>query len=292
MSLCHNGIMRPRVWIPLLLASLLAGTGCQAPQPIGGKPREIASPRIVSISPSATEMLSKAGIYNTLAGRSANCNFPMNFSKVPVVMNGTTPDYEKIAGLKAQVLLYDGALYGDSQVSKFKDMGMQLVKWDPNTLKEYERDSFTLANAVGGEMMMSEYMDGIYRAVAEARGSLEQQGLTGARIAILIGRPGQYLAPGTKSLWGDLTERVGGKLVGGDSSRFEPISLEELVKANPQVIISAGGGKAIYADPALKSVEAIQKKRVYDIEEDVLLRRGARIDQLVEAIGTGLAKVK
>lgn len=110
---------------------------------------------------------------------------------------------------------------------------------------------------------------------------------------MLIGQPGSYLAPGTDSFWADILRQCGVNPLGPKAKAFAPINVEAIVQADPQVIFtSTGVGAKVLGDPRLQTVAAVKNKRVYEIETDVLVRRGARIDMLVDSIGVAIGKLR
>jgi hypothetical protein len=66
-------------FIALALVTLF---GCSQPKTFGGVPRKVVYKTIVSLSPSATEVLSNSTI--KLAGRTKADNYPITISSVPV----------------------------------------------------------------------------------------------------------------------------------------------------------------------------------------------------------------
>ncbi len=274
--------------------SLAVLAGCQSGPVIGGQPRASAAPQVVSLSPSTTELSSKFDLNRTLIGRTAACNFPPStISSAEIVMEGTVPDYEKIAALKPDVVFYDKSLFSENEISKIDQLGIKTIAWDPLTFEDYRKQIFTMSSAVGGEMTTSEYIDSIYRGFAQSRGVLSEKGIDQPGMMIMIGQPGSYMAPGTESFWADILKQCGAKPLGPNSKAFSPINVEAVIQANPQVIFtSTGAGAKILTDPRLQSVDAVKAKRVYEIETDVLVRRGGRIEMLVDSIGVAVGKLR
>lgn len=283
--------MTRRALLPLLAASLLVGAGCQPSGPlVGGSPLAVRDAKVVSLSPSTTEIITKTGLNNQLIGRSANCNWPLNLASVSVVMTGTAPDYEKIVGLKPNLVVYDEALFSQAEIQKIKDLGIETLGWNPNSLKEYENQAWQIVNVMGGVMMTSEYIDGIHRYIQSGEAGLEEKGLSDVRVAVVVGRD-NYLLAGTESLWADLLAQMGAKVIGPKGTSYAPMNVEAIIQGNPEVIFAAGTGEQILKDPRLRTVKAVAGRQVYNIDADVLLRRGGRLDQLTEAFSVGLNKV-
>lgn len=278
----------------LTCVSLAVLAGCQSGPVIGGQPRATASPQVVSLSPSTTELISKFDVNRNFIGRSANCNFPpTTIDSAEIVMEGTVPDYEKIAALKPNVVIYDKSLFSESEIGKIDQLGIKTVAWDPLTFEEYRKQIFTMASEIGGEMTTSEYIDAVYRGFAQSRGVLSEKGINNPTLMVLIGQPGSYLAPGTESFWADILRQCGANPAGPAAKAFAPINVEAIIQANPQIIFtSTGVGTKVLGDPRLKGVTAVKNKRVYEIETDILVRRGARIDMLVDSIGVAIGKLQ
>lgn len=287
--------MLRRGFVGLLTCACLAFlAGCQSSPVVGGQPRAKMMPQVISLSPSTTELTSKFDVNQNLIGRTANCNFPTTtISSAEVVMDGTAPDYEKIAALKPDVVIYDKSLFSESEISKIDQLGIKTVAWDPLTFEDYRRQIFTMASAIGGEMTTSEYIDSIFRGFAQARGVLAEKGIEKPGMMFLIGQPGSYLAPGSESFWADILRQCGVNPVGPAGKAFAPINVEAIIQADPQVIFTSSGvGTKILGDPRLQSVAAVKNKRVYDIDTDVLVRRGSRVEVLVDTIGVAIGKLR
>ncbi len=278
----------------LAVAALMAGlVGCSSGPVIGGKPRTPAAPKVVSLSPSTTELTSKFELAQGLAGKTVNCNFPPSGNQTAqIVMSGTSPDYEKIAEIKPDFVVYDKSLFSENEISKIEQLGTKALAWDPKTFEEYRTQMFVISSAIGGEMTTSEYVDNIYRGFAQAKGVLREKGIADTPMMILIGEPGAYLAPGSSSFWADIVKNCGAKLAGPDAGAYAPINVEAIIQAAPQFILTSESvGAKFLADPRLQGVPAVKAKRVFDINSDILVRRGARIENLVDSINIAIGKL-
>lgn len=278
---------------------LLAGValallaGCSSGPVIGGKPRVPATMKVVSLSPATTELTSKFDLGMGVVGKTANCNYPPTLnSTAQIVMSGTAPDYEKIASIKPDIVIYDKTLFSENEIAKIDQMGFKTLAWDPKTFEEYRTQLFVMASEIGGEMTTSEYIDSIYRGFAQAKGVLKEKGIVDPPMMILIGEPGSYMAPGTKSFWADLAADCGTKLVGPDAAAYAPVNVELIIKEAPQFILTSEGvGAKVLADPRLQGVPAVKSKRVFDINPDVLVRRGIRVDSLIDSFNVAIGKL-
>jgi iron complex transport system substrate-binding protein len=271
-------------------AFALSAAGCVASSSaIGGKPREIAQPKVVSLSPSTTELVAKSAVPQALVGRTASCNFPMNIQSQPIVMAGVKPDFERIAASEADYAVYDADLFSEADLSKLKEIGVEPLPFKAKTLDEFADFCYQLGRRIGGETTLSEYVDSIMKKIAEGR---VEDGRPKPRALFLTGSEGEYLALGKGSLLADIVVRMNGEVVGPDADRWSAMNAEAILAADPQVIVCAGNASRVLADPRLAGTSAVKAKLVVDIDGDILLRSGQRMDQLVEAIGILLNRVK
>jgi len=69
--------------------------------------------RIVSLLPSATEIVGALGLTHLLVGRSAECDYPANVSALPVVTSARI-DSEVLSGAQIDQAVRDAVLDGSS----------------------------------------------------------------------------------------------------------------------------------------------------------------------------------
>jgi ABC-type Fe3+-citrate transport system substrate-binding protein len=90
---------------------------------------------------------------------------------------------------------------------------------------------------------------------------------------------------GVDTTQGELAEVmrvIGADPVGPDTAKFETLSPEFLFQANPDVIIVAGEAKSFLADTRFANLDAVKNLRIFGNNQDMWVRRGGRIDNLIE----------
>lgn len=279
----QNRRMRPRLGIGLLLiALLLSVVGCQPSAQFHGKPNPTSYRTIISLSPSTTEI---AGTFITdsarLKGRTSACDHP-DFVRNIEVVGSVKPDYEKIAALKPDLILYDKTLYTDSDIEKLKAVAPQadLMVLDSSTIARYIDFLYRFAAATGSETQLMDYAEKVIQASGVGKSNPPDP--KPKVITLIGGGPNsEYMAAGTKSFLADVVRDGGGEPVGPESDRFEVANVEHLVKWNPDLIFTSDDPKTILSDPRLKDIGAVKGKAVLQFRGDVLLRAGARVDKLV-----------
>lgn len=276
--------MRFALALPILFAAAISGCVAKS-QPIGGTPRTGKVPRVVSLGPGTTEIVASNINLQLLVGRSESDDFPKNVASIPVVAS-LKPDFEKIKSLGANFLVYDADLFNPDDVKKLEASGVEAFAFSAHTVAGFEKELYELAGKLGSETAVSAYVDRIERERSLAEGDEPAQR---PKVAVVLGG-GKYLA-GTDSFLADVVRIAGGKIVGPASVKFDPMSSEALVAAAPDVIVlattKADAQKdvaAIRADPRYAATPAVRNGRVSAIEQDIVLRRGSRVDKLIESM--------
>ena len=277
--------------VSLMLVPMLLLSACNKQvDPIGGKVRTgHVTHAIISLSPNVSEMLALAGVSSQmLVGRTASCNFPPDFAAVPVVMAGVKPDYEQIAGIHADVIAYDASLFSDEDIAKIKALNIKTLEFNATNMDEWSRFMSAIGKEIGNELHASQATDRSFGAYHAMLASGQKN--AGKSIAVIIGDPSTgYRLVGQKSFLGNALSQAELKVVGGDSADFAPANLEMLIQADPDFIVTTKKSQAaILADPHLQSLSALKAKRVLDIEDDILLRVGGRLELLFNGLSAGI----
>lgn len=289
----HNAPMHSASRVLLLLGLLLGVVGCGADESV--RFRAVRPDKIyrsfVSLSPGATEILAQNVDVMLLKGRTASCNYPDSIKGVPVVAS-VKPNYEKIASIKPDLLVYDAVLYSEADIARLKGVG-ETFAFKANTLDGFLEELAQLGSLTGKETGLSGYID----KIVDERSAAQGDPITPKpRVVFLMaGRGSAHMVLGTGSFLADVVRASGGEPVGPEADRFVTTDPERLVALNPDVILVAddkqgAGTQAILADPALRAVAAVKSRRVVPINADYAVRRGARVDKLIQALHGALAR--
>ena len=283
--------------LPLLIFGLIfALVGCKDKQvPHARRPKLYRS--VISLSPGTTEIIALNGDLISLKGRTAACNWPANsLGNVPVVAQ-VKPDYELIAKIHPDFIVYDKSLYSEQDIAKIKALGADTFEFSSNTVEDYIKDLYMLGSKLASETRFNDVATRVRVEIAAAGADkLEPK----PKVAVIMPGPGgsDYIE-GSKSFVADVVRKSGGEFVGPDSDKFGPMNAEALVALNPDIIVvnasksdAATNVGLVANDPRLKTINAVKNGKVQPIDGDVLLRRGQRVDQLIKALHSVLAQAK
>ncbi len=282
-----------RFGVLLPLIAILAA-GCFRPVTIRGVRRPFVIHRIVSLSPSTTEIVGMYGV--GLAGRTGACNFPVSVQKLPVY-GGVKPDYEKLAKDRPDLIILDADLYSGADQQKLRALKFSTFTMKARTINEFTDELKQFGAITGSELTTSGYIDTIHAARATAQAT----SMTPKPTVLALSGATNSIAAGTKSFIADEIRASGGEAVGPEADRFVPINPEVLLQTNPDVILLAIESKenqkliddpeykAFVSNPRYQALKAVKSRSVYPINGDILLRRGARVDQFITALFKALA---
>jgi len=269
--------------VALAVAVALVGCGAEA-KTVGGKPRTKVIKRIISLSPSLSEIIA-LNDPSLLVGRTSSCDYPIgSFANVPVVAE-VKPDYEKVVAAQPELIIYDSTLFSEADIEKLKSVAKsaEVMPFEAKSVRGLIDWIVRFGAKTGGESTYSEYCDRIYASVARAKASPAN----GVKVAIITGGPAEgYFAAGTDSFLADVVRQTGAELVGPKSDKFAPINAEALTSLAPALILTSDKAEAVLADAKLGAVPAVRAKKVFGIRGDVLLRAGSRVHTLIDGISS------
>ena len=242
---------------------------------------ESAPRRIISLSPSATEILHGVGAFGRVVAVSDYCDYPPEVKELPRVGGWNNPKLEQIAALKPDLVVF-AAAQEPFVKEKIEALGIRALSIPSNTLE----DAFTAISQVGGATGNAEEAA---RLLAETRGKIEEvrertRALPRRRVLCVVDRvPGtlRELYTATRgSFYAQLIDAAGGESIAPDEkSGWGKITKEAIVALDPEVIIdmvqSAQGGR-FAEDPQtvwreLGQVRAVREGRIYPLRETSVL---------------------
>ena len=226
--------------------------------------------RIVSLSPAITEALYVLGLEDAIVGVTIYCQKPPRAQTKEKIGTLMEPDMEKIVSLKPNLVLAM-SLTSPKEVQKLKDLGLKVVTFpiprDFNLLCDF---FLQLGRVVGKEkdsqQLIKEAKDHVSE-IAKKVASLPRQ-----KVLIQIGSKPLFVAT-KKYFINDYIQFAGGTNIFQDAG-LGSVSMEEVIKKNPDIIIIAtmgiSGENERNAWKRFTSIEAVKKNKVYIVDPDRL----------------------
>ena len=253
--------------------------------------------KIVSLSPSATEIFYAVGAGSQILAVDSLSNFPAN---APVSqISAFEPNVEAILAKKPDLVL----LSVDSiKAPQIRDALIKfeipvLMEKAPATLKDVYAENTILARVTdrqtGAVKLNASMARSIKNIVAKAKKS--------AKIRIYHELDDTYYSVTSDTFIGKVYKDFGAiniadAAAGADSSGYPQLSAEYLVKSDPQVIFLADSQYGVTADSVSKragwsQISAVKNNKIVELPADIPSRWGPRLVNFYRLIGNSLAKV-
>jgi ABC-type hemin transport system substrate-binding protein len=261
----------------LLTGAIGLGLGCRR----GVRPRGAA--RIVSLAPTATEVLFALGAGARVVGVSAGCDAPDAATRLPRVGSMVAPNYEAIRALRADaVAAVEGPIALDV-VERLRRDGVRVVTPRVQTVDDLRRavDAYAaLHDDAGAADRFRRAIDDGFARVARAVAGRPRP----RTVAVYSADP---LVVGGRGAWiDDLIARAGGDNAVQASGQFPLVSVEQVMSWVPSVILdfTTNGRPLAEAWAELTAMPAVAARRVHRIEDARLRRPGPRVVETVTRV--------
>jgi len=248
--------------------------------------------RIISLSPSNTEMLFALGLQDKLVGVTKYCNYPpavqelKDSGKLTVVGGYVDPDVETILSLSPDLVLAS-KIHGSDAVSIMEKKNTPAFVADSNNLSQIFDTIKRIGKITGKEAeatALTEQMQSRVNAVSEKVSPLAKKRV----FYVLWHDPVQTAGLGTFE--DELIEKAGGINIFHNLSGYAQVDPEAIAVENPEVIIACTGmGEGAdmpyqwaKTEPGLNLTDARKNECIYQAEGDVITRAGPRIVEGLE----------
>ncbi len=235
--------------------------------------------RIVSVAPSNTELVFALGKGSALVGRSDFDNYPPEVESIPSIGGFHPPNYEKIVAAEPDLLLMIGGSV-EAREKLVNEYNITVYVVDAQTFEEL----YESIRKLGVVLNAQEQAENVI-----ARMKQEVKKVTD-KVAAAKSKPKVFyevwhdplMTAGTHTFINDLITLAGGENVGASVEGWSNFSLEQLVAANPDVIIAGSPDAAsqVMSRPGWEGIKAVQDGKVFGVENpDLVSRPGPRLVQ-------------
>jgi iron complex transport system substrate-binding protein len=244
--------------------------------------------KLVSLTPATTEILFTIGAGDRVVGKVEDiANFPPEAADVPIVARFDGVDIEQVVALEADLVISAGVglTQGDA-VEQLRRADIPVLVIYPTTIERGLAGIRLIGQATG----FSETADALAIGMEQRIDELERLAATATeqpRVFYEIDVTGGIFTPPADSIYGEMLLLAGAEPISGDASYS--ISLEELVAADPEVILlgdAAYGAtpEAVAARPGWGGMTAVQDGRIHPIDDILVTRPGPRLVEGLEAL--------
>jgi len=258
--------------------------------------------RIVSLAPANTEILFAVGAGAQVVGRDLFSDFPPEASSIQDI-GGSWGEYDLEAILALQPdLVLASEINSLPLVASMEDLGLTVYYLsNPLTLEELYLNLQIVATLTGHESEASALVDSLAARVEKVdQVILPLSYRPYVFYELDATQPAMPYTAGPGTFVDLLIQRAGGfNIASGLESQWAAISLEQLLVANPTIILL---GDAAYGEtpekvslrPGWEALTAVQNGQVFPFDDNLVSRPGPRLvdglEALVEILHPGLLK--
>ena len=272
-----------RIVIPFLFAALVAvpvgqagtaGAGTEAPE------------RIVSLSPTATEMLFAIGAGKQVVAVDEQSDFP---KRAPTTdLSGYEPNVEAIAGYEPDLVIMDS----DAIASQLEAIGIEVLVLPAATVLDESYAQIEQLGEVTGHTKKANAV------VEDMTADIEE---LVAKVPADDPAPTAYYELDETFFSADSSTFIG-KLIAlagfaniadeaaGDGSGYPQLSAEFIVESDPDVIFLADtecckqSAKTVAKRPGFEDLSAVEDDQIVELDDDVASRWGPRVVNLLRTL--------
>jgi iron complex transport system substrate-binding protein len=244
--------------------------------------------RIISLSPSITEILFSLGLEERIVGVSNHSDFPPQTLAKPRVGSYINPNLEQVISLNPDLILASAAGNPREFVERMESLGFSVYTVFPKDFEGILRSISHIAAITGrehrGDMVVREMKMRKERILHLTRGRKRP------KVFLQIGTS-PIVTVGKGSFADDLISLAGGEnIAGGERVKYPRYSIEEVLIKGPDIIIITSMDPR--ADSHMlaedwnrwKTIPAVKHGRIYVIDSDLVDLPSPRIVDGLEAI--------
>ncbi len=271
----------------LVLAGALAGGlagGCWESAPPEGA-AESEPLRILSLTPSVTEILFALALGDNIVGRSNYCNFPPQAGKIPAVGDTIHLNLERIVSLEPTVAFV--VTKRADVVKTLEGLGIRTVALESDTMAELMQTIETIGRETGRTGPAGTLKGDIQNHLDKVRRRVEDLGRPKVLFAfpMAVGSSNMMVA-GRGTFVDELLNVAGAENAFPDTADWPTITPQRVIQLAPDVVIVNAIGKDAARDrvDAIRrawenwtSVPAVANGRVYILRDEFLTIPGPSV---------------
>lgn len=261
---------RPLAVKPFLLIGLVLSLGCSNKTP------EPSHQRIVSLVPSATEILYALGVEERLVGVTTFCDYPEEAKSKPKVGDFSNPSIERILALNPDIVF---ATTPEQLriLKKLQNLGIRTEIISPESIDEIVESIKRIGEITHRENRAIELVEQLVKEKEILEEKVKKLGKR-PRVYIELDRNPLFTA-GRGSFVNQLIELAGGENIVENDRAYLPINSEVVIAKDPEIIILAypGTKEEVSSRIGWQSVSAVRNGRIYDeVDPNLITRPGPR----------------
>ena len=253
-----------------------------------GREVVLAAPaeRVISLAPHITEVVFAAGAGERLVGVVSYSDYPPPARDITRVGSYNSVSLETLLALEPDLVLAWHSGSGEETIARLEDLGLTVYAEEPRALEDVARSLRAVGRLTGNDAQA----EGAAQKYLEQLRGLRSTYGKAQEVSVyyqIWNEP--LLTLNDEHIISDVLRLCGGRNVFADAATLvSRISVESVIRADPQVIIASGMDEARpewldawYEWPVM---QAVHNKQLYFVPPDILQRHTPRIMQGAEKV--------
>lgn len=230
--------------------------------------------RIVSLSPSTTELIYAIGAGKDVVGVTNYDDYPPEVKSVAKVGGYEGPNIEAIMAQKPDIV-FASNLSGKDQMETIEKSGIPVVVLEAQNINQIYDSIKILGEITGNTEKGNEIIKTMKDKIKEISDKVKN--LPKVNVFYVVDTNGNWTA-GKGTFIDELITLAGGNNVASDANGWAQYSVEKLIQKNPDVIITsqhATNAKNIKNMPGYKDTKAAKEGKIFVISNDDIINRAS-----------------
>ncbi|PZE20379.1 cobalamin-binding protein [Paenibacillus xerothermodurans] len=256
---------------------------------------EKAPERIVSVSPSETEILFALGLGDRVIGVSDFCDYPAEAAAKPKMGSIVKPNEEALLAANADVIL-SGVSLNMPAVEHLRELKLSVFKVEPKTMDDV-MNNILMFGQIFDKQEQAENIVGSMKADRQKVTDAVKQLTPEQRKRVFVEfAPGWTVGKG--EYIDELVTLAGGVNIAADTEGYAQFNEEQVIAANPQVILYPHNlvddsskktmDQIIRERSGWAQIDAIKNNRLVGLDTNIISRPGPRLGEALVAVAKGL----
>nr|WP_211171144.1 ABC transporter substrate-binding protein [Bacillus sp. DNRA2] len=247
---------------------------------------------IVSIQTSPTEIAFALGLGDKIVGVSDYDNYPKEVKKIQKV-GAQDINTEVVLSLQPDMVFVTDYHYETHRdiLKQFEDAGIDvIVVGDATSFKDVYGKIEMIGKATGTEEKAKEIVTNMQDRLAKIKETAKKEVKDKKRVWVEVAPAPDIYTTGKGTFMNEMLEAIQAVNVAADQEGWVKLTEEEIVKLNPDVIVTTYGyyvdepSKQVLARKGWAEVPAIKNNQIFDVENDTVTRPGPRLIEGVETL--------
>ena len=254
--------------------------------------------RVLSLSPTHTEIMFAIGAGDLLVAVDQFSNFPAEALDLPNELSGFEPNIEEIAAFEPDLVLIGGDFNGIGD--QLAELG--IASWDGPAASTID-DTYAQIEQLGAVTgRIGEAAELVSSMQARVDAAIASVPAADPSLSVYHEVDNTFYSADSTSFIGEVYASFGLENIAdraeGDNFGCPQLNVESIISANPDVIFVPCGNfctttaDEVAARPGWDAIAAVQNGNIVEADEDIASRWGPRIVEYYEAVAAVVANVK